>query len=285
MAGAPEWALEVEAAQLRAAKDAELLKQVRVRFIDEGADRTIDQFTKYPKQCTIEGVSAQQTVFELRQAIAEQEKLDVQDVNLFGNATVFTDDLVLADCYVDWMGLGMEDWPPRFIAKPRVRGFEVAVDVPASRDTSVWENGRMQSYMDRTLLFDVTATTRVSELKEMVAKKIGIPAARQRFTAFLRGSLKEAGDYVVLADDKNMADYDIEKKCVAILLEKNLFDENGDYVFDDAYWDEAGYHPQPANAWIPQDSLCDRSRPDANKVDPAQPLSIVSDRRAKENQG
>lgn len=26
----------------------------------------------------------------------------------------------------------------------------------------------------------------------------------------------------------------------------------GDYIFDDAFWDENGYHAQPEGCWIPQ---------------------------------
>lgn len=29
----------------------------------------------------------------------------------------------------------------------------------------------------------------------------------------------------------------------------------GDYIFDDAFWDENGYHPQPAGCWIPEAPL------------------------------
>mmetsp|Transcript_85672 Transcript_85672/g.247386 ORF Transcript_85672/g.247386 Transcript_85672/m.247386 type:complete len:283 (+) Transcript_85672:127-975(+) len=278
----PAQLLEVDAGQLRNAKDSELLKPIRVRFIEEGADRTIDASTKFPKNCTIEGFCAQQTILELRQQIADQEKIAFQDVNLFGPNTAFPDKLLIADCYADWMGFGLEDWPPRFISKPRIRGFEVFVDVPASRDTSVWENGRMQSYHDRQLVFDVSSGTTVSELKAMIAKRINIPAKRQRLTAHLRESLRTSGRYVLLRDEKTMGDYRMEEQCVAIKFEKSQFDENGDYIFDDAYWDDTGYHPQPPGTWIPQDSLCDRSRPDASKVDPTQPLSIVSDRRAAE---
>lgn len=54
--------------------------------------------------------------------------------------------------------------------------------------------------------------------------------------------------------------------CHAFLIEKLLFgwlfDHShfvkviascwGDYIFDDAFWDENGYHPQPAGCWIPE---------------------------------
>lgn len=276
-----EQLLKVDAGQLKAAKDAELLKAIRVRFIEDGPDRTIDQFTKFPRETKVEGMSAQQTVFELRRAIAEQERIPLEDVNLFGQNSVLCDKLKIADLYVDWMGFGLEDWPPRVISKTRARGFELFVDVPAMRDTSVWEAGRMQSYFDRQLVFAVEAGTKVVELKAMIAAKLGIPPKRQRLTAHLRESLGDAGRFVLLGDDtKTMADYTLQQHCVAIKFEKSAFDENGDFVFDDAYWDDQGYHAPPGDSWIPLDSLCDRNRPDAQKADPVQPLSIASDRRS-----
>mmetsp|Transcript_4626 Transcript_4626/g.14878 ORF Transcript_4626/g.14878 Transcript_4626/m.14878 type:complete len:324 (-) Transcript_4626:123-1094(-) len=281
----PEEQLEVDVAQLKAAKDSEIMKPIRIRFMEEGPDRTIDDGTKFPKNCQVEGFSAQQTILELRQAIADQENMAVEDVNLFCKTTHFDDHMLVAQLYVDWMGFGLEDWPPRFISKPRVRGFELNVEVPAMRDTSVWENGRMQAYHDRTMVFDVEPAMKVEELKALVTAKINIPAKRQILTAFLRRSLKSCGEYVELDDNaKTLSDYEIDKYCVCIKFEKNMVDENGDYVFDDAYWDAEGYHAQPVDTWIPQDSLADRSRPDAQKVDPGQPLSIVSDRRQKEAQ-
>lgn len=275
-----EQLLKIDAGQLKVAKDAELLKAIRVRFIEDGPDRTIDQFTQFPRETKVEGMSAQQTVLELRQAIAEQERMALEDVNLFGQNTALNDKLRIADLYVDWMGFGLEDWPPRVISKPRVRGFEVYVDVPACRDTSVWDAGRMQSYFDRKLVFAVAAGTTVAELKAMLMAKLGIPAKRHKLTVHLRESLRDAGRFVLLDDDKKtMADYKLEQHCVTIKFEKCAFDENGEFIFDDAYWDDQGYHPPPSDSWIPLDSLCDRSRPDAQKADPVQPLSIASDRR------
>mmetsp|Transcript_16004 Transcript_16004/g.34639 ORF Transcript_16004/g.34639 Transcript_16004/m.34639 type:complete len:320 (+) Transcript_16004:56-1015(+) len=280
-----EQMLKIDQNQLRAAKEAELLKGIRIRFLADSPDRTIDQFTSYTRETKVEGMSAQQTVLELRQAVAAQEGMAVEDVVLCGQSTVLTDNVKICDLYVDWMGYGLEDWPPRLIAKPRVRGFELVVDVPASRDTSVWEAGRMQSYFDRQLIFDVQENTTVEEVKVLIERKLGIPAARQKLTAFLRESLGDAGQYIPLQNEKSMADYKMKQHCVSIKFEKSAFDANGDYVFDDAYWDEEGYHPPPMDSWIPLDSVADRARPDAHKVDPVQPLSIASDRAGRKAHG
>lgn len=271
--------LKIEPAQLKAAKDAELMKPIRIKFIEDGADRTIDQFTSYPREVKIEGMSAQQTVFELRRTIAQQERLPLEEVNLYGQCTYLEDRLKIGDLYVDWSGFGLEDWPPRLICKPGVRGFEIIVDVPASRDTSIWENGRLMSYFDRQLIFDVTAGTKIRDLKALIARKLRIPPKRHNLTAHIRDNLRDAGKFCPLDDDdKTFGDLSLDKHCVAIKFAKSFVDEKGEFIFDDAYWDSEGYHPPPSTSWIPLDSLADRSRPDANKVDPSIPLNIASDR-------
>lgn len=283
---APEQMLDVDASQLKNAKDGELMKGVRVRFIEDGPDRTIDFTTKYPKTETIEGVSAQQTVLELRQQIARQERVPVESINLhiMGQNGHVSDKAKLGEFYVDWMGFGLEDWPPRFISKPALKGWEVLVDVPGMRDTSTWDNGRMQNYFDRRLAFDVNDATTVQDLKVLVEKRLGIPAKQHRLEAHVRDSMHDFGEYIPLENSKTLGEYNLQKRCICIKFQKSMFDENGDFIFDDAFWDHEGYHPMPAETtWIPADSLCDRSRPDVNKVDPTQPLSIVSDRRQKEN--
>lgn len=281
----PEQLLAVEASQLKAAKDAELMKPIRVKFAPDGPDRTIEPSTKYSKTSTVEGVSAQQTILELRQQIAKLEKVQIEDINLLcgGSNRAFADEQLIGECNVDWMGFGLEDWPPRFISRPRVRGWEIVVDIPGGRDTSTWENSRMQTYGDKQIIFDVGDNTTVKQLKELIAGKINIPAKRQTLEAHVRDSVQNPGQYIALDEDsKTLLYYKLRERCVAIKFRKSLFDANGDFVFDDAFWDEEGYHMQPAGCWIPADSLGDRTRSDASKVDPNQPLSIISDRRQKE---
>ncbi|CAE7495091.1 RE2 [Symbiodinium sp. CCMP2592] len=263
--------------------EAELIKGVRVRFLEAGQDRTIDSKAQYPKAIEVTGMSAQASVFDLRKKIAAMEDMPLEDINLFAAESVLSDEVVLHEVYMDWMGSGIDDWPPRFIVKPRVKGFEIHVLVKPMRDTSDWDKGRLMSYQEQTLIFDVMPTTKVKDLKFLIAGRIGIPASRHQLSAHIRRSLHNLGEYIDLDDDeKTLADYELDKYCVCIRFEKAQFDANGDYIFDDAFYDEKGYHPQPAGCWIPQDSIADRRRPDANTVDPNQPLSIVSDRRAAE---
>eukprot|EP00931_Biecheleriopsis_adriatica_P065376 TRINITY_DN39907_c0_g1_i1.p1 TRINITY_DN39907_c0_g1~~TRINITY_DN39907_c0_g1_i1.p1 ORF type:complete len:314 (+),score=85.79 TRINITY_DN39907_c0_g1_i1:110-1051(+) len=279
----PEKMLDVDEKQLIAAKEAELMKPIRVRFLQDGPDRTIDNKAKFPKVIEVAGVSAQESILQLRQKIARTESMPIEDINIFAAETVLDDRVQLSECYADWMGFGLEDWPPKLIVKPRLKGFEIHVNVPAMRDTSEWDKGRLQNYQSTHLVFDVLPTTRVKELKFLLASRIPIPASRHKLTAHVRKHLAEYGEFVELDEEsKTLGDYGLDKYCVCIHFAKSEFDENGDYIFDDAYWDDSGYHQQPPGAWIPEDSISDRRRPDANPIDPNQPLSIVSDRRAAE---
>lgn len=279
----PPQMLDVDERQLNNAKDAELLKPVRVRFMEDGPDRTIDSKTEFSKAIEITGVSGQETILDLRRKIAAAEKMPIEDVNLYCAETNLEDKTVLTECYADWMGFGLEDWPPRFIVKPSLKGFEIHVNARPGRDFAEWDKGRLLNYASSHMVFDVLPSTKVKELKDCVAVRTRLPASRCLLTAHLRKSLNSLGEWEELSDDnKTMADYELDKYCVCVQLEKRQFDENGDYIFDDAFWDEQGYHSQPAGCIIAQDSLSDRARPDANSIDPNLPLSIVSDRRAAE---
>merc|ERR1711862_703365 len=146
------------------------------------------------------------------------------------------------------------------------------------RDTSEWQNGRMNCFMERNLIFDCETSTTVLELKELIAKRMLLPAKRLKLTAHIRKSLKSLGEYIDLdADGKTMLDYEMDKYGVCVKVEKACFDAEGNYILDDAFYDDAGFHDQPADCWMSPDSLADRTRPTAPKADPSQPLSIVTD--------
>lgn len=277
--------LEVDAKHINDARGGTKMKPLTIKFTPEGADRTLDDFTNFDRQCKIEHASSQMTIQELREAVAKQENKDVDDINFYVKSSIIPNNLRIGQCFADWMGFGLENWPPQFIVKPRIRGFEVVVSVPAMRDTMLWDGGKLNSYTDRTLTFDVEPSTTTSELKELVFKKIKIPPHRQLLTAMIhKDSRSVYGEHVALDNDSmTMTDYGVDTFCAKMVLEKNPFDENGMYVFDDCYWDERGYHPQPMDCWIPTDSISNRARPDAQKVDPNAPTTILTDRRAAEN--
>jgi|Transcript_123450 hypothetical protein len=274
--------LEVENKQLNDAKALALMKPMSIKFMGDGADRTLDDFTSFPKQAKVEDVCAQMTVQELREIVAKQESMEVDDVNFYVKSTIIPNDMRIGQCFADWMGFGLENWPPQFISKPRIQGFEVEVSIPAMRDTSMWDGGKLTQFADRTLVFDVQPTTTTLELKQMIFQKLKIPPERQLLTAMIHDDPRSVyGNHVSLSSaSKTMSDYGITNFCAKLVLEKNPFDENGMYVFDDAYWDDRGYHPQPLDCWIPSDSLANRSRPDAQTADPNLPTTILTDRRA-----
>lgn len=277
--------LEVESKQINDAKTNQSMKPMVMKFIPEGPDRTLDDSTNYERTCKVEGCHSQMSIQELREVVAMQEKKEVEDINFYVKSSIIPNNLRIGQCFADWMGFGLENWPPQFIVKPRVRGFEVAVTVLAMRDTMTWESGKLISYTDKTLTFDVEPSTTVGELKELVTKKIRIPPHRQLLTAMIHEDERSVyGEHVALEDDsKTLSDYGVDTFCAKLVMEKNPFDENGMYVFDDCYWDEKGYHPQPVDCWIPTDSIANRARPDAQQVDPNAPATILTDRRAAEN--
>lgn len=278
----PEKLCEVNANELTAAKNAVTMKPIQCRFVPDGPDRTIAEDTVYGKTVKIEGMNAQMSIYELRQSLAKQENLDVEDINFFSRTSYIPSEKIIGELFVDWTGSGFDTWPPSLIVKPRVRGFEVTVYVERIRDTSVWQDGKLTLYMDKELQFDVEPTTTLRELKELIFKRTNIPADRQTLTAQIHQNNRSyLGEFVSLEDDaRTMSDYGIDGFCTRISLEKSPFDANGMFVFDDAYFDSDGYHPQPLGAWIPQDSISNRSRPDAPKNDPAAPAMILTDRAA-----
>jgi len=281
---APEKLLEINGGALTSAKNSATMKPMQIKFIPDGPDRTIDDQTVYSKTSKLEGVSAQQTIYDIRQLIAKQENIEVEDVNLYSKNNWMPDDVIVGSAYADWAGYGLENWPPQFACKPRVRGFEVKVKVLACRDTADWKDGKLMTYCNRTYTFDVESSTTVRELKEMLEKRIRIPADRHLLTALIHKNNRSVnGEDVALDDDsRTLGEYGVDGFCPKITFEKNPFDANGMFIFDDAYFDNSGYHPQPLGAWIPQDSIANRARPDAQKNDPNAPAVIVTDRRQAE---
>ncbi|CAE7511023.1 unnamed protein product [Symbiodinium natans] len=132
----PEKMLDVDSRQIEAAKEAELIKGIRVRFLEAGADRTIDGKSQYPKAIEVPGMSGQATILELRKKIASMEDMPLEDINLFAAETSLTDNVAIHECYMDWMGSGLDDWPPRFVELASVAA-EVASAVVLRAGASV----------------------------------------------------------------------------------------------------------------------------------------------------
>eukprot|EP00913_Durusdinium_trenchii_P006779 g6371.t1 len=198
--------LEVDEGQLVNAKEAELMKPVRVRFLQDANMGRCRSKSQYPKAVEVPGVSGQATIRDLRLKLAKMEDMPLEEINLFAAETNLTDETILHECYLDrtfvagcslpsllalppdiptrpregvidppidwdWMGSGLDDWPPRLTVKPRLKGFELHVSVPPMRDTSEWDKGRLQNYQEQNLIFDVQPSTTVRELKQLVAER------------------------------------------------------------------------------------------------------------------
>lgn len=253
----------VDINHLEAARRHELLPPLRVRLLGPSRDLTIDDDTEFLKQVTIEGLSGKDNILDLKICISKQEGIPVEDQRLFLQPHELQDELKLGDCFIQWTGLGLDDWPPKFILKPAIRGFEIAVDVPASRATAVWDSAKqkLKRYGKRRLIFDLEPETRLRELKELIERRLNIPVSRQMLSAqmasqsfgFNFNGFQDSGYFTDLDDDSlTMADYGIDRSCVAINFQIKRFDENGEFIFDDdAYFDHKGFH-RPPTAWMPQ---------------------------------
>ncbi|CAJ1329153.1 unnamed protein product [Effrenium voratum] len=78
--------LDMDERQLTAAKEAELLKPIRVRFT-EGPDRTMDGKTQYPKATEVPGISGQATILDLRLKLAKAEDLPLEETSTSSQGT------------------------------------------------------------------------------------------------------------------------------------------------------------------------------------------------------
>jgi len=268
---------------VKSAKAAPLIKNVKVSFLPEGPDRTIDDFSKFSKNVNLANkISPQHTVLELRNEIAKQEMMNIADINIYCGANRIADSMTVGQCFVDWMGFGIDTWVPQLKAKGRLVGFEVYVDVPPMRDNSVWVDGRMHAYQGRHLIIDVDTGMTVFDMKKILAKIVNVAPAQQMLTAQMLRNKRGWGEFVELSDDqKTLGDYEIDSDCTCIKFEKMYVDQNGFYISDDAYWDQTGYHPASLDSMIPTNSLSDMNRPDAQKANPLQPTSIITDRQAE----
>lgn len=233
---------------------------LRVRFLDKGPDMTLVdvETATYRKECVVRGVTPEMHVGDVRRMLAEQEGLVPGSFRLFLPPWEMPDDALVSQCYYQLMGYGMERWPPRFIAKNALRGFEVTVEVPKSRATATFDEEvakflsgpsgpggvpedrpYLTSYAMRSLVYDVQASTTVGEVKRMIEGSIDVPAGRQLLACDVLGEGR-----VAMEDGGVMSDYGMRQRSV-IYFQKNHFDEDGNYVFDDAFFDSEGYHPAP----------------------------------------
>eukprot|EP00933_Yihiella_yeosuensis_P030886 TRINITY_DN24440_c0_g1_i1.p1 TRINITY_DN24440_c0_g1~~TRINITY_DN24440_c0_g1_i1.p1 ORF type:complete len:322 (+),score=48.99 TRINITY_DN24440_c0_g1_i1:55-1020(+) len=256
----------IDPAALDAARKHELLPPLRVRILGQTQDLTIDEDTEFEKQVVLEGLCGKDTIFVLKQRIFEQENIPILDQRIFLPPHELQDEFKLGQCFVQWSGFGLDDWPPKFILKSSLQGFEVTVDVPASRSTAVWDHGKgkLKRYGKRRLTFDLLPNTTLRQLKELLERRLSIPTSRQLLSAqmanegygFNYNGYKACGYSIDLDDDsKTVQDYGLDRSCIVINFQINRFDENGDFIFeDDSYFDHEGFHPPVNKSWMPPTS-------------------------------
>lgn len=224
---------------------------IKLLIPKQGNEMTCDAHTDY-REFKIEAIKAWATIGELKERVEKQEKIPVDDQRFFCHPHLLPDDVEIGQCYVNWMGYGMERWPPRFVIKPAPKGVEVVVDIPPMRDTAVWDEGdgwKLKQYGNLFPIFDVSPDEHtVTDLKEMIAAKIRMPANRHLLYTQVMNEFQEVED-AQMDNDKLLSEYDIQQGSL-IMFQKNDFDENGFYIFDDAYYDENGYHPRPKDSHI-----------------------------------
>jgi len=233
---------------------------LNVRFLENGPNMTVevgDNRTAYEKEVTLKGFTADDTCADVIQRISEVENLPIEDIRLFCPPHQLAPHVKIGQCYVNWNGFGMFDWPPRYVVKRAVKGFEILVHVPKMRDTCESEtyalddrDNPINDFADKHLIFDVTAATTVRELKALVSSHILMPVEIMQFWTQMKASEISPPAHIEMEDDDApIGDYTIGP-CSIVQLLKKYFDKEGRYIFDDEYWeaDARGIpklHPRP----------------------------------------
>jgi len=235
----------VDESFIQAAQRQEALPALPVRLLAPGTDLSLDDATEFVKQVLVEGLTGQDTVLQLKQKLADKEGLAIDDQRIFLPPHELRDETKLGECFVQWAGFGLDNWPPRFIVKRALKGFEMSLEVPAMRETALWDlsKQKLKRYGKRRLTFDLMPTTTVGELKQLIEHRLGIAAAQHVLSAQMTGpssgynlnGFKDVGYFLEL-DDNNakMEDYGIHRSCLGIHFRINRFDDNGDFIFEES---------------------------------------------------
>lgn len=219
----------VDSLAVEHAKSKEFLPPVVVRILGPTQNLTIDETTVFEKKVVIEGLRGRDTILSLKKKLDETR---------------------LGECYVQWSGFGLDSWPPKFVAKQKLKGFEMIVNITAM-DNAVWEivkgKRKLKKFCARRLVLDLNENTTVGELKALIEQYVGIPFGRQILSAEVDGTFfgsAEGESYIVDLDEDScsMEQHGIDRFGRIIHLRVNRFDCNGDFDFAQANFLEEGYH-------------------------------------------
>lgn len=275
---------------------------LRIRFYDNGNETTLtevegrrhqDSKEMYYKEVFIKDMYPEMEIGELRRRLVEQERLeDMGHFRICLPPWEMPDRALLSQCYYQLMGYGMERWPPRFIIKNALKGFELTIEVPKSRATASFDietakflagpSGPGGVPADRpfctdlcmiSLTYDVFSTTTIGAVKQMIEKSIRIPADRHLLTC----DMTCMGRVPMDDDSKTLADYDLKARSV-VYFSKNYFDKDGKYIFDDAFFDHEAFHPTPEWSAMPE-TVSTQWRPDQVETPSLDARGYVHDER------
>lgn len=218
---------------------------LEIRVLKRSHEMTIDDTSEYEQELKVEKINAWATIGEVKERIEAAGGPAKEEQRIFCQIHMLPDQVQIGQCYVNWMGYGMEHWPPKFIVKPVPKGVEVIVDIPPMRDNAVWEGENLKRFANYFPMYDIIPEeTTAIDLKKYVEAKFRLPTNRQRlFTVVSAEGLIEC------ENDKPLSTYDVQQGTIFRLM-KDCFDEHGMYIFDDAYFDEDGYHPRPLDSHI-----------------------------------
>ncbi|CAK9031789.1 unnamed protein product [Durusdinium trenchii] len=239
----------IEPQALENALAKEFLPPLIVRVLPATQDLTVDETTVYAKEVLLAGLRGQDTIEMLKEKLIKDGITDGPP-RVFLPPHELRDEMKLGECYVQWTGFGLDNWPPKFVVKPELKGFELVVSVPAY-DTTVWEQvkgqKKLKKYTTRRLILDLRPHDNVGVVKRIVEQRLGIAVAQQILSAEVAGDLFGAPGhhtyFVDLEDDaQTMQEYAIDRFGLGIYLRVNRFDENGDFDFDHAEFLEEDHH-------------------------------------------
>lgn len=242
----------VDSLAVEHAKSKEFLPALVVRILGPTRNLTIDETTVFEKKVVIEGLRGRDTILSLKQKLMEDQSMDEGSPRIFLPPHELQDETRLGECYVQWPGFGLDSWPPKFVAKRKLKGFEMKVNIPAM-ENAVWEivkgKRKLKKFCARRLILDLNESTTVGELKALIEQHVGIPFGRQLLSAEVDGTFfgsAEGEGYIVDLDEDScsMEQHGIDRFGRMIHLRVNRFDCNGDFDFAHANFLEEGCHFQ-----------------------------------------
>ncbi|CAE7251874.1 unnamed protein product [Symbiodinium natans] len=110
----------IDEAAADVAKQKEFLPAFSVRILGSTPDLTIDESTEFERQVVFEGFRGRDTVRSLKDRLLE-DGLACESPRIFLPPHELRDATKLGECFAQWSGFGLENWPPKFVMKPMLQ--------------------------------------------------------------------------------------------------------------------------------------------------------------------